>query len=350
MFGKAKKYTRHGRLKRHLLSLRHHSTPKRLANLVLVEMERLLRRRRLRGKPYILIIDPASACNLRCALCPTGQGQLKRNPSLMEFEDFTRVVDCLADYLYQMTLHNWGEPFLHPRFFDMVEYASSKNIWTNTSTNLNVLSDEQLERIFSSDLKYLIVSLDGTTQETYGKYRIGGNVKRVKEHLSAIVARKRQLGSYFPVIEWQFIVMRHNAHETEIASKMAADLGVDLLRYIPIGLPFGANDRRSLAEEWFPEDRQTRVDSPSRRLLGRRNKLPCFYLYRSITVNSDSQVAPCCVVYDPEHDFARFDGNNFENIWNGSKYQTARSLFSRNSGRDHKDIACRKCDFFTSRT
>ena len=350
VYDKLRKNPQYTRMKRHTVSLLRHSTAKKLTNLVVVEFERLLRRRRLCGKPYILIIDATSVCNLRCALCPTGQGQVKRSPSRMDFDDFRRVTDCLADYLYEVSLHNWGEPFLHPKLFDMVEYASSRNIGTSISSNLNVLADEQLERIFSSGLEYLVVSLDGTTQESYGKYRVKGNLKLVKEHLSAIVARKKQLKSCLPVIEWQFIVMRHNVYEAEAASEMAEDIGVDLLRFVPVGLPFGANDRHSLADEWFPEYRREQGNGSSSSFLGRRGRLPCFYLYRSTTVNSDGHVAPCCVVYDPAHDFTCFCDDDFESIWNGAKYQAARSLFGSKPDRNQKNIACRQCNLFTVRT
>ena len=55
-----------------------HSTPRRLLNLLLVELEYRLRRTRLFGHPYVLVADPTNVCNLRCPLCPTGLGTLGR--------------------------------------------------------------------------------------------------------------------------------------------------------------------------------------------------------------------------------------------------------------------------------
>ena len=49
------------RLRRHVRSFASHSTPKKLANLALVEAEWRLRRQEVRGRPYILMIDPANA-------------------------------------------------------------------------------------------------------------------------------------------------------------------------------------------------------------------------------------------------------------------------------------------------
>ncbi len=323
-----------------------HSTAGKLVNLFIVELERLFRRQRLTGRPYILIADTASVCNLRCPLCPTGRGQVTRKPSRMKLAEFRTIIDRLGRYLYEVNLHNWGEPFLNEDIFGMIEYASLKNIGTNLSSNLNFLSDLQLEHIFTSKLEYLVVSLDGITQKNYSKYRIKGDLASVMKNLRAIVDRKKKLGSHLPVIEWQFIVMKHNMHEVEDAVKIADDIGVDMIRFIPPGIPFGTPDRDRLTQEWFPDHDGKGQAISSRSYKHKRKKLSCFYLYRSVTINSDGGIAPCCVVYKKSHDFASFFENDFDAIWNGEKYRNARSLFCKTQTVKDKKMPCIECDIF----
>jgi hypothetical protein len=90
-----------------------HSTPRRLLNLLLVEAEYRLRRTRVAGRPYVLVIDPTNVCNLRCPLCPTGLLQAGRKGQMIEWETFTRAVDMMAPWAYKVNLFNWGEPLLH---------------------------------------------------------------------------------------------------------------------------------------------------------------------------------------------------------------------------------------------
>jgi len=61
----------------------------------------------------------------------------------------------------------------------MVAYAGSKNIYTATSTNAHYLNDENARKTIESGLDRLIISLDGTSQEVYSQYRIGGDLEKV---------------------------------------------------------------------------------------------------------------------------------------------------------------------------
>ena len=60
----------------------------------------------------------------------------------------------------------------------MVSYASSKGLYTATSTNAHFLTDEMAKKTVESGLDRLIISLDGTTQDVYQQYRREGNIEK----------------------------------------------------------------------------------------------------------------------------------------------------------------------------
>ncbi len=64
------------------------------------------------GYPYHLIVDTGNVCNLRCALCPTGQRKDGRSKGIMSFDNFKRIIDELAPYLLTVDLYNWGGAIL----------------------------------------------------------------------------------------------------------------------------------------------------------------------------------------------------------------------------------------------
>ena len=335
------------RMSRHLWSLIKHSTPRKVFNLARVELEYRLRRTTVRGRPYILIIDPTNVCNLRCPLCPTGTGDLGRHGQMISWETFTKAFDQLAPYAYEVNLHNWGESLLHPRIGDLIEYASKRNVATNMSANLNSVSDELIDRLITSGLEYLILSIDGASQETYARYRVRGNFDDVMVNARKLMERKRALGSRTPHVEWQFIVFKHNAHEVDAARAMAEDLGVDTFRLVPPGLPFDSPEQDQLKRDWFvPKLGDTSGEIEEFR---GQNTTPCFYLYRSFTTNPDGKVAPCCVVYGENNDFGDIVREGFDTIWNNAKYRSARAQF-----RKHGDVTvptvCDRCDWFEKRT
>ncbi|MEP3847373.1 MAG: radical SAM/SPASM domain-containing protein [Paracoccaceae bacterium] len=342
-------YTRNSR---HARAVMQHGTPRKWVNLARVEWERKKRRVEVKGNPYLLIIDPTNFCNLRCPLCPTGVKSLGREQSMMSLECFKHYFDPHVPYLFEVYLHNWGESLLNKQTYDMIEYAQSKNVGTNLSSNLSALDDEDLDRLIDSGLEYLVVSLDGASEETYKKYRVRGKFDRVMRNMRELIKRRNARGLVHPVVEWQFIVMRHNEHEVEEAERISEEYGVDIMRFIPVGLPYDFEDRKKLQKEWFPTNMQGRVEDAKHdeQTFGQGHKPgACFYLYRSMVVNSDGGVSPCCVVYQKDRDFAQLttDSENDVNaIFNNERYKSARSLFSPQKVNGRCKTVCDGCDIF----
>jgi len=340
-------YRRHAK---HLRSLLAHSTWRKLANLVLVESEWLRRRRVVRGRPYILFVDPTNVCNLRCPLCPTGTGDGGRRPGMLTYECFTQIIDRFSEYAYEVNLYNWGEPLLNKDIFRMIEYAHRQNLMPAMSSNLNTVRPTDVDNLARSPLEYLTVSIDGTTQEVYAHYRREGNLELVLDNLRTLIDVRRRLKRKTPFIEWQFIVMRHNAHQIDEARRLGRAVGVDLVRFIPVGLPFDAKDKARLGREWYPalSDPSPPGAASPYQFLQRPSRSACFYLYRSITVNPDGRVSPCCIVYGEKNDFGHVLTGSVDELWNNERYQSARSLFSP-TGAPTASTVCDRCHIFEHR-
>jgi len=157
---------------------------RRWSNFVLVEAQYRLGVSRVHGLPPLMYIDPINYCNLHCSLCPTGQRTLGRKSGRMPVDMFRNIVDQIADRVYIVNLYNWGEPLLHPRIFDMADYAASKGLSVRMSSNLNRMTSEQARLMVESGLEELLVDFDGATQVTYERYRIGGNLAVALSHSS----------------------------------------------------------------------------------------------------------------------------------------------------------------------
>lgn len=339
-------YTRN---RRHIDSLFRHGTARKLYNLLKLEWNRNRRCIKVLGRPYILFLDACNLCNLRCPLCPTGLNDLGRPQSMLCFEDFRRYFDPFAPYLFELYLHNWGESLLNPEVFSMVTYAQKRNVGTNLSSNFVHIDAAGIDRILESGLEYLVISLDGTSPATYAKYRIRGDFERVVENMKALLNRRRERRAKWPIVEWQFIVMKHNQHEIPTAKKMAKSIGVDLLRFIPVGMPFDMKNRAEVAAKWFPDTMDGGRRVPDPQIFGQSlRKGPCFYLYRAMVVNADGGISPCCLVYRQKHDFATLPKGMFDPliIWNNEHFSSARSLFSPQRNGNRKTTVCNTCDLF----
>ncbi len=346
-----KKVPQYTRNERHMRAVLQHGTPHKLANLARAEMERKLRRIECKSNPYLLIIDPCNFCNLRCPLCPTGLNDLGRPQSMLSLAHFKKYFDPLAENLFEAYMHNWGESMLNKEVFSMIRHAQDSNVGTNLSSNFVRVTSDDMDCLLDSGLEYLVISLDGTSPDTYSQYRINGDYDKVIENLTTFIHRRNARKQKTPVIEWQFIVMKQNEHQIAEAEVLAKKIGVDLLRFIPVGMPYEFKNRKETADKWYPSSVQGRVESDhSEQQFGQANKpSPCFYLYRSMVVNADGGVSPCCVVYRKNRDFAdlsTMDTIAVNTVWNNEKYRSARSLFSGEEVPSRRATVCDGCDLF----
>lgn len=324
-----------------------HSTPRRLFNLVLTEIEYRMRRTRVSGRPYVVVIDPANVCNLRCPLCPTGLLDQGRRGQMMPWETFTRTIDMAAPWAYKVNLFNWGEPLLHPHVFDMIRYAHSKGLGTTMSTNLSVkLSDENIDSLIESGLEFLCLSIDGATQANYAHYRRKGNLELVLANARRLMQRRRELGRRTPVVEWQFIPMKHNEHEEAEARRLAAEIGVDRFRCIPVGLPFDSAEPARLKDDWFPVSISDGHTAGGEDVASNEQAATaCYFLYRYLVVNPDGKVSPCCVVYGEKNDFGDVASSTIDTLWNNAVFRSGRAQHSP-GGHVEVPTVCDRCYLF----
>ena len=138
------------------------------------------------GYPVSISFEPTTSCNLRCPECPSGLRAFTRPTGMLQKDFFTRTIDEIHRELLYLIFYFQGEPYLNPDFLDMVKYAGSKGIYTATSTNAHYLTDTIAKRTIESGLDRLIISIDGTTQDVYQQYRVGGNIDKVIDRKSVV--------------------------------------------------------------------------------------------------------------------------------------------------------------------
>ena len=309
-----------------------HVTPKKFLNLIKIGVQhQFLKNPVVKGYPTRLVIDPINICNLKCPLCPTGQGKNGQPKGTMKLNHFKQIIDELGDYLYEIDLFNWGEPFLNKNIYEMIKYANEKNVKVKISSNLSCLEKEDINKIALSELDTLIVSLDGASQESLNKYRCGADFKRVIENIKGIEKQKKILKKNSPEIIWQFLIMKHNEHEIEKAKKMAKKLRISI-DFRPVRTDLGQeifeNDKTKIEkyQKWLPsKDVYSRFDYKKKK---KKSKLKtCMFLWTQSTISWDGTVYPCCAVYDFKYNFGNmFKEGSFRKIWNNKMYQEARKI------------------------
>jgi radical SAM protein with 4Fe4S-binding SPASM domain len=290
------------------------------------------------GKPFSVSFEPTTSCNLRCPECPSGLRSFSRPIGMLEPSFFRKTIDELSKHLFYLTFYFQGEPYLNKNFLEMVTYAKQKKIYTSTSTNAHYFTDEVAKKTIESGLDRLIISIDGTTQETYQQYRVGGQLSKVIEGAKLIVKWKKELQSTTPFVIFQFLVVKPNEHQIDDLKLLAKDIGVDevILKTAQVYDYENGN-------ELIPENEQySRYRKNSDGTYSIKNSLEnsCWKLWHSCVITWDGKVVPCCFDKDAQHQLGDLKTNTFNQIWNNDKYKNFRVKLVK--GRKEIDI-CTNC-------
>jgi radical SAM protein with 4Fe4S-binding SPASM domain len=302
------------------------------------------------GMPISVSIEPTTSCNLRCPECPSGLRSFTRETGMLEESFFRKTIDELHKDLLYLTFYFQGEPYLNLKFLEMVKYASRKNIYTATSTNAHYLDDKNAKATVKSGLDRLIISIDGTTQESYQSYRIGGDLEKVMEGTKNILNWKKKLKSKTPYVIFQFVVFRQNEHEVEEVKKLGKQLGVDEVKIKSAQIyDYENGNQRIPTKEKYSRYKTAPLNPPEGGKSGAAlsmlppsggREISCWKMWHSCVITWDGKIVPCCFDKDAKHQLGNLKEKTFREIWLNGSYTTFRSSLLRS--RKEIDI-CKNC-------
>ena len=290
------------------------------------------------GFPVSISIEPTTSCNLRCPECPSGLRSFTRDTGMLDPEFFRHTIDQVHRDLVYLTFYFQGEPFLNPHFSEMIKYASEKKIYTSTSTNAHFLNDETARKTVESGLDRLVISIDGTTQETYAQYRIGGSLEKVLDGTRTLVRWKHKLKSKTPHLIFQFLVVKHNEHQLDELKVLAKETGVDEVAFKTAQVyEYEHGNNLIPANEKYSRYRQNKDGTWTV-----KNKLlnHCWRMWHSCVITWDGKIVPCCFDKDASHVMGNLQTKKFSEIWNNSGYRKFRSSLLKS--RSEIEI-CKNC-------
>ncbi len=326
--------------------------------------------------PTYMQLEPVGQCNLRCQMCSIQfrqDGPPYGPPAFMSFELFTRMLDELPD-LEELHLQGLGEPMMHPRFFDMVEYAARKGVRVSTNSNLTLLNERRAARCINSGLDCLHGSLDGATAETYERIRLRAHFDRVVNNLEGLLALRQRTGSQHPRIRLVMVIMRQNLHELPDLVRMVHRWSVESLFVQHLCHDFG---EASLPQNYLPmrdfvQD-QTLLNEDQQRVehyfgtarvlaeeLGVDLRLPrtrprlhepgtpgpqrCNWPWHGAYISYQGHAMPCCMISTPDrYTLGHLSDQSFDEVWNGAAYQDFRARLDS----DDPPEVCRSCSLYS---
>jgi len=322
------------------LSILKSLSPGRLINLFLTTisefLSRLFRKPVLLNQPWAASVEPSAVCQLSCPECPVGMKEISRKNSFLSNENFAAILNGICKKTFWLNLYFQGEPLLDKDLAEKIKLARSRRMFVVLSTNALALDKNMAGQLCNAGLSKIIISLDGANEETYLKYRSGGDFQKVLDAISHLhEARKNKK---YPVIEVQMLVFSYNEKQKNDLRKMALNLGADKVVFKSPQFYDAENAATNLPSE--KKFQRYHKNSDGKIQLKTKNKKFCKRLWNTIVINSDGDVVACC--YDK---FSKYQlGNAIENpaadIWKNTEFMEFRRDFLKGK---RKDI-CMNCE------
>lgn len=325
--------------------------------------------------PTYMQIEPVGQCNLRCQMCPIQfrqDGPPYGPLAFMPFETYTSLIDQFTT-LRELHLQGLGEPMMHPRFFDMIDYAAAKGIRVTTNTNLTLLNAARAERCVQSELSCLHVSIDGATAATYEKIRVRAHYDKVLRNLQLLEDARQRTGRAGPEMHLVMVVMRQNLHELPdlvrfahrwnmaefFVQHLCHDFGESslpahyrpmrdfvqeqtLLEEEPSRIEFYFNEARQIAKELGVKLRLPRT-KPVQHAADKPGPERCDWPWRGAYISYDGSAMPCCMIATPDRGtFGNMAEQGVEAVWNGEIANT----FRRQLASEKPPEICQACSLY----
>ena len=250
------------------------------------------------GYPLYLLIEPVSACNLRCPFCFQIDKSFTRKPymGVMNFKLFKKIVDEANKIgVGAITIASRGEPTLHKQFIEMVELlGKQENIFEiKINTNGTFLSEKICHSIFKNKVSQLIISADHYIKKDYERLRLNSNFENVVKNVDLLfnIRKKYYTDSY-----------------TEIRIS-----GFDNEKNL---------DRNKFKEFWIQRSDHVTASYPMERWNTYKNEIhpsikdPCENLWDRMYIWFDGKVNPCDADYKSYLSYGDFNNKSSTEIWN----------------------------------
>ena len=271
--------------------------------------------------PSHLIVEPVSACNIRCIMCFQVDESFSGNKEFMgnmDLELFKKVIDDAENIGIQaVTLSGRGEPTLHPRLGDMLDYCKGKFFDLKMNTNATRLNETLMHKIIEAGVTDLVFSVDSYEKDEYERIRVLGKFDEIVTNIK------------------KFKEINDRYSDSKCATRISG-VKIDKKQNIEEFTKFWNNYvdhvvMVEMSERWDTYNNQVEHAGIQ----------PCNFLWGEMYVWYDGKCNPCDVDYKSELLVGNIKENSIKDIWNGELYKKLRS--SHLSGKRNECFPCDRC-------
>ncbi|MFT3735720.1 MAG: radical SAM protein [Rhodocyclaceae bacterium] len=276
--------------------------------------------------PSQVIIDVTEVCNLACIHCP--HPEFKESPFYearhLDPALNARIVDEVRDRGAGLTQYirysSEGEPLVHPKGYEMIEYAvRNSGVFVTLTTNGTIMNEKRTRRLLDSGVHMIDISIDAMTEETYAKVRVNGDLNVTRTNVINLLTWIRQSGSATKVVV-SFIEQPQNTHEVDAFRSFWTEQGVNSVVVRRLHSAAGAvvNVARIMRTEQRTEQRR-----------------PCVYPWERIVLTPRGYLSFCPADWTQGSSICDYRETSVADVWQSDFYKKLRAAHTSNDYAAH---------------
>jgi len=282
--------------------------------------------------PSQVIVDTTEVCNLACIHCP--HPEFKKSSyygaRFLETELNQKLVDEVRDHgrphCKYIRYTGEGESLVHPKAYDMLDYAvENSGVYVTLTTNGTIMVEKRIRKLLASGVHMIDISIDAFKPETYAKIRVNGDLTKTRANVINLLKWIRETGAKTKVIV-SFVEQGLNRTEAGDFESFWKDQGAH--HVVIRRLHSAAGAVVNIAE----------IMHKKGETLPRR---PCVYPWERIVLNPRGFISFCPADWTHGSTVVDYRTTTVRETWNGAFYEALRKAHLTNEYGKHQ--FCGQC-------
>lgn len=275
--------------------------------------------------PLMCVLSFVYICNAQCPNCPYTNSEIRsdyRDRPFMNEDTFKIIADQCGEHGAWIRMSGGGEPMLHPKAVELMEYAKKVGAKIGLITNGSLFNEKNSKQLLNARVDMIEFSVDAADPDTYAKVRKGLNWDVLLKNVRRMVELRDKLKS-----------------PTKIIASGVNQLGVDIDVVARFWEPIVDNFQKRKYLTWGINDPLKSADATP--YLPPEEMIPCPFIFERLNIDSRGKVMVCGFDIAAVTNMGNVHDKSIREIWHGEGFEYYRQKHLSQKGDDIE--MCKNC-------
>lgn len=275
--------------------------------------------------PMMCVLSFVYVCNAKCPSCPYTNSEIRadyKDKPFMDEDTFKIIADQCGEYGAWIRLSGGGEPMLHPKAVELMEYAKKAGAKIGLITNGSRFTEDSSRRLLEAGVDMIEFSVDAADPETYERVRKGLDWETLLKNIQRMVELRDRLKSSSKIIASG---VNQDGVDIDVVARFW-EPSVDVFQKRKY-LTWGINDPSKSADPtpYLPPEQM----------------IPCPFIFERLNIDSRGKVMVCGFDIAAITDMGKVHEKTIKDIWHGKDFKYYRKMHLSHKG--HEIKLCKNC-------